>query len=57
MEDIDGRDIEDAAFLTKGERKNECLGELAFCQRGDIRSHGEDEVFLPRLAGDQADAT
>ena len=31
--------------------------ELMPRKRGDIRSHGEDEVFLPGLAGDQADAT
>ena len=33
------------------------LWELESRERGDIRSHCENEVFLPGLAGDQADAT
>ena len=57
MEDVYGRDIQDAAFLAQGEREDERLGELAFGEGGDIRAHGENEVFLPDLVSDQADAT
>jgi hypothetical protein len=57
VEDIDGGDIEDAALLAEGEGKHAGLRELVPCERGDIRSHGEGEIFLSRLAGDRADAT
>ena len=33
------------------------LCELESRERGDIRAHGENEVFLPDLVSDQADAT
>ena len=57
MEDVHGRDIQDAAFLAQGEWQDERLGELAFGERSDIRAHGENEVVLPDLVSDQADTT